>query len=72
MSFGQEVVMSVALFRERLEKSRLHANGILWMPRWLEEFARTHPESNGLIPHPCGGLLGDRKAQILDGALFER
>ncbi len=41
--------MSVALFRERLEKSQLHTDDIKWMPRWLEEFTRTHPESNGLI-----------------------
>jgi integron integrase len=42
--------MSVALFRERLKRSRLPANDVQWMPRWLEEFAMTHPESNGLIP----------------------
>ena len=42
--------MSVALFRERLKRSRLPANDVQCMPRWLEEFARTHPESNGLIP----------------------
>jgi integron integrase len=41
--------MSVARFRERLEKSRLPPDDIQWMPRWLEEFARNHPESNGLI-----------------------
>lgn len=39
--------MSLALFRERLQKSRLHADDIKWMPRWLEEFARSHPECNG-------------------------
>jgi len=42
--------VSVALFRERLKRSRLPANDVQCMPRWLEEFARIHPESNGLIP----------------------
>jgi integron integrase len=41
--------MSIALFRERLAKSRLHPDDIKWMPRWLQEFARNHPESDGLI-----------------------
>jgi len=41
--------MSIALFRERLGKSRLHPDDIKWMPRWLQEFARNHPESNGSI-----------------------
>ena len=41
--------MSIALFRERLAKSRLHPDDIKWMPRWLQEFARSHPEADGLI-----------------------
>jgi hypothetical protein len=53
----KELVMSNALFRERLGKSRLHADDILWMPRWLEEFARTHPESDGLIPFSDADVL---------------
>lgn len=41
--------MSIALFRKRLARSRLHPDDIQWMPRRLEEFARSHPESDGLI-----------------------
>ncbi len=44
-----EVVMSVALFRDRLAKSRLHPNDIKWMPSWLLEFAKNRPSSDGLI-----------------------
>jgi hypothetical protein len=41
--------VSIALFRKRLARSRLHPDDIQWMPRRLEEFARSHPEADGLI-----------------------
>jgi hypothetical protein len=48
--------MSIALFRERLAKSRLHPDDIKWMPRWLQEFAR----SQNLFKHferACGCFI---------------
>ena len=32
--------MSIALFRERLAKSRLNPNDVRWMPNWLSMFAK--------------------------------
>ena len=44
-----EYVMSVELFRERLNRSRLHPNDIKWMPSWFSQFAAGRPVVDGLV-----------------------
>lgn len=41
--------MSVALFKDRLSKSRLHPNDIKWMPSWIAEYAKNRIEAGGLL-----------------------
>jgi hypothetical protein len=41
--------MSLELFRDRLNKSRLHSNDIKWMPGWFAQFATGRPVVDGLI-----------------------
>ncbi len=41
--------MSLELFRDRLNKSRLHPNDIKWMPSWVAQFATGRPILDGLI-----------------------
>ena len=41
--------MSLELFRDRLNKSRLHPNDIKWMPNWFAQFATGRPVVDGLI-----------------------
>lgn len=41
--------MSLELFRDRLNKSRLHPNDIKWMPSWFAQFATGRPVVDGLI-----------------------
>ncbi|MFY8202195.1 MAG: hypothetical protein ACOVLE_16080, partial [Pirellula staleyi] len=41
--------MSLELFRDRLNQSRLHPNDIKWMPRWFGQFAQNRPAIDGLI-----------------------
>ncbi len=41
--------MSLELFRDRLNKSRLHPNDIKWMPGWFGQFAQNRPVIDGLI-----------------------
>ncbi|MCY2984906.1 MAG: hypothetical protein NTY15_14885 [Planctomycetota bacterium] len=35
--------MSLVLFLDRLNKSRLHPNDIKWMPAWFTQFATGRP-----------------------------
>lgn len=41
--------MSVELFRERLNRSRLHPNDIKWMPSRFSQFAAGRPVVDGLV-----------------------
>ena len=41
--------MSLELFRDRLNKSRLHPNDIKWMPSWFGQFEKGRPVVDGLI-----------------------
>ncbi len=41
--------MSLELFRDRLNKSRLHPNDIKWMPSWFGQFAKGRPVVDGLV-----------------------
>ncbi len=41
--------MSLELFRDRLNQSRLHPNDIKWMPGWFGQFAQNRPAIDGLI-----------------------
>jgi hypothetical protein len=41
--------MSVATFRERLAKSRLHPDDIKWMPKWMTEFAKDRTLVNDIL-----------------------
>ena len=44
-----ELILSLELFRDRLNKSRLHPNDIKWMPNWFGEFAKNRRVTNGVI-----------------------
>jgi hypothetical protein len=41
--------VSLELFRDRLNQSRLHPNDIKWMPGWFGQFAQNRPAIDGLI-----------------------
>ena len=41
--------MSIELFRDRLNRSRLHPDDIKWMPSWFGKFANDKPLVDGLI-----------------------
>lgn len=42
--------MSLVLFLDRLNKSRLHPNDIKWMPAWFTQFATGRPVVDGFVP----------------------
>ena len=41
--------MSLELFRDRLNRFRLHPTDIKWMPSWFGQFAKRKPVVDGLI-----------------------
>ena len=49
--------MSVALFRDRLAKSRLHPNEIKWMPSWSSEFAKDQTLVHCVLPFAENAIL---------------